>query len=224
MSRKREQLRENKRELARQLGVSGKEVPSALIENERVTEPRLLLSTLSVGVVKRGFLQKPQKTSLAVALYVVDRSGARKVRTVCGHATVAKVGSVAVEGVVSVVRDGDEVVRYRRPGHFVVVAVAAEGAAVNVDAFDSDAFALVVGGGTVAIGSAEVGKLTVPASAGVAAGVAAGGAAVFTGEAVWRAAAVVAVAVVDRVKTTLQLPLHSDDGRFVATLSVDVRL
>lgn len=217
MSRKREQLRENKRELARQLGVSGKEVPSALIENERVTEPRLLLSTVSASVVKRGFLQKAQKTSLAVALYVVDRSGARLVRTVCGHATVAKVGSVVVEDVVSVVRDGDDVVRYRRPGHFVIVAVAAEGAGINLDAFDGDDdFAFTAAGARVDVGSAEAGKLTTPVSVGVTG--------VVTGEAVWQAAAVVAIAVVDRVKTTLQIPLRSDDGRFVGALAVDVRL
>lgn len=212
MSRKREQLRENKRELARQLGVSGKEVPAALIENERVTEPRLLLSTLTTTAVKRGFLQKAQQTSLATALYVVDRNGARLVRTVSGHATIAKAGVVVVEGAVI---DGDDVVRYRRPGHFVVVAIAAEGVAVDGDAFDDD-FTVVVDGADVGIGDAAVAKLTAPQSISVKRGVA--------GEPVWRAAAVVAIAVVDRVKTTLQLPLRSDDGRYNGTLAVDVRL
>lgn len=198
MSRKREQQRESKRELARQLGVSGKEVPTNLIENERVTEPRLLFSTLTATVAKRGFFEKPKPLMLAAALFCVDVRGARVVRRVSGVVVVDKAGSYVVADVKG---EGDDVVRYRRPGHFVVVVVA--GGSIEDDCV------VVKGGVGVGVGSVEVGRVKAAESVVVAGAF---------------AAAVVSVDVVDRVKTTLSLPLVSADGRFVASLALDVRL
>jgi hypothetical protein len=198
MSRKREQQRESKRELARQLGVSGKDVPTNLIENERVTEPRLQLSTLTATVAKRGFFEKPKPLSLAVALFCVDARGARVVRRVSGVVVVDQAGSYEVKDVKG---EGDDVVRYRRPGHFVVVVVA--GGSIEDDCV------VVHGGVRVGVGSVEVGRGKAAESVVVAGAL---------------AASLVSIDVVDRVKTTLALPLVSPDGRFAATLAIDVRL
>lgn len=199
MSRKREEKREQKRELARQLGVAGKDVPTSLLEHERVCEPKLVVDGLDVAVRKRGFFESKVPLVVVVGLFVVDRTaaktGARLVRQVrCDVGVVSAGVSVDVSKKADVV--GDERVRYHRPGHFVVVALAAE--AVEAAAFD------------------------VSVLAGVdAAAIAADGALVVVGA---FAAAGVVVDAVTTVKEALVVPLTSADGRFAAALRLHVKL
>ena len=200
MSRKREEKREQKRERARQLGVAGKDVPSSLLEHERVCEPKLVVDALDVAVRKRGFFESKVPLVVVVGLFVVDRTaaktGARLVRQVrCDVGVVSAGVSVDVSKKADVV--GDERVRYHRPGHFVVVALAAE-AAAEAAAFD------------------------VSVLAGVdAAAIATDGALVVVGA---FAAAGVVVDAVTTVKEALVVPLTSADGRFAAALRLHVKL
>ena len=123
VSRKREQQRENKKELARQLGTTGKDVPQNLLENERVTNPRLSSPSLVVVDIERGFFQKKLLATLRWCLWVKDPSGARFIGDAVCDVVLAK-GDVAV--VVTADNIADEV-RYRRPGSFFVGAVVGEG-------------------------------------------------------------------------------------------------
>lgn len=182
MSRKREQQRENKKELARQLGVSGKVVPQNLLDNERVTEPQLKPS-LVILEVKRGFFQKAQPGLLIWRLYVKDPTGARLVGA-CRARVVLDKGAVALDDVSGAL---DDEVRYRRPGAFVVAACLVEGASFDDAHFVVDVAAVSA--------SVDVG-----------------------------ACAVVEVKAVDRVKTTLTLPLATKDEKLKASLSLEVRL
>jgi hypothetical protein len=156
VSRKREEKREQKRELARQLGVAGKDVPSSLLEHERVCEPKLVVDALDVAVRKRGFFEAKVPLVVVVGLFVVDRTaaktGARLVRQARVDVGVVSAGvSVDVAKKADVV--GDERVRYHRPGHFVVVAVAAE-AAVDAGVLAGvDAAAIATDGALVVAGA-----------------------------------------------------------------------
>lgn len=229
MSRKREEQRENKRELARQLGVSGKDVPTTLLENERVTEPRILPS-VSLQSVKRGFLAKAGPATLHVALFVVDGSGPRLVRQLQRSATLSKPGEIALAA--TDVRDeGDDVVRYRRPGHFVVVALLTEAQPKGVDAAaasralakqhalalgDPKTLRVVLDGKGHAIDD-DVIRRCDPAR-GCVVDVAGAESLSFV------ASAVLGIAAVHRVNETVMLPLSTSDGKLTATLSVAVRL
>lgn len=187
MSRKREQQRENKKELARQLGVSGKVVPQNLLENERVTEPELRPSYVVVDV-KRGFFQKAQPGLLSWRLYVKDPVGVRLVGHARANVRLDK-GPVDLDVVVD---EFDDEVRYRRPGAFVVAACVVEGGA-----FADDKFVVDAGAVNASIDAAGF---------------------------VFAACAVVEVKAVDRVKTTLVLPLSTADQKLTSTLSLEVRL
>ena len=126
MSRKREQQREQKKELARQLGVHGSDVPQNLLQNERVTEPRISTPVFVVDELARGFFQKKLPASLRWALWVKDANGARLVGQAVHDVVLAR-GPVKLG-------EGSEVmqseVRYRRPGSFFVGAVVVEGGSV----------------------------------------------------------------------------------------------
>ncbi len=227
MSRKREEQRENRREVARQLGVSGKDVPTSLLENERVTEPRVLPS-LAVQTLKRGFLQKPGPMVLHVALYVVDGAGPRTVRQLVRGATLERPGEVSL--VMTPAPDaGDDTVRYRRPGHFVVVALLTETPPKQPDdvAAFAKAHATALGNATALRIGLDGKLLAVDDDAIRKVGAARGCAlelvtdlAAFT----FVAAGVLAIAAVHRVNETVTLPLSTSDQKLVATLSLALRL
>lgn len=224
MSRKRESQREHHRELARQLGVSGKDVPAALLDHERVTEPTMA-PVLSVDVVKRSFFSKSEPGALHLALFVVDQAGAR----CCRRASFA---CVLARGAVPLLIDdaegdeGDEhnekVVRYRRPGHFVLLAVLCEGGSAqarrgaghDLRHLENKSGLVHVDGAPLTLASTTMARLGVPTAL------------TFASEQafVFSAAAAVSVPAVGRVKTTLSLPLHSADHRLKASADVDVRL
>ncbi|HEY1098173.1 MAG TPA: hypothetical protein VGF99_04565, partial [Myxococcota bacterium] len=131
MSRKREQQRETRKEVARQLGVKGNDVPDQILDNERVTEPELS-ARLDIDVAKRGLFKAPGVLDVHVALFVVDNRGARLARTVSLQGASGRAPCAAVLTTTS--KKQDDVVRYRRPGHFVVVALVTESAAPAADA------------------------------------------------------------------------------------------
>src|SRR4051794_39781284 len=115
MSRKRERSREDKKELARQVGGRAEDVPAELREHARVCTPTLR-PTLAVQRQGLGLLRRKGPLSLHLALYLVDRAGVRLVR----RQTLT--GPPAAE-------EGDEErVRYTRPAHFLLVALLTEGA------------------------------------------------------------------------------------------------
>ena len=214
MSRKREEQRDKKRELARQMGVAGKEVPSKLLENERVTEPRLKAS-LEVLRIKRGLFKRAQPATLVVGLYLKDPGGTRFLGLLRAPCTLEN-GSVSLPKV----DDGlVEQVRYRRPGRFVLVAALVESA-------DDDVHQAVVAALTAAAttpcfvdGDSIVTVAAFAASTsstGVVLKVAVGDGQL--------AATVLAVPAADRVKQVFDLPLTSPDGRLDAVVHVDARL
>ena len=219
MSRKREQQRENRRTLARQLGVHGKDVPEKLLDNERVTEPELKVASLVVHEAKRGFFEATAPTTVHVALFVVDAAGVRCCRRAAFSTTLQK--GTATLAPVDFDGDFDDVVRYRRPGRFVVLAALVEGGldearrAVGERCSAADA-TVVVDGTTVALDGEVVARSAEPRAVGLAAFAGAGF--------VHAAAAMVAVDAVDRVRRTLALPLSSGSGKRSATLTLDVRL
>jgi hypothetical protein len=220
MSRKREQQRENRRTLARQLGVHGKDVPSKLLDNERATEPELKLTSLVVDEVKRGFFEKAVPAMAHVALFVVDASGVRCCRRASVSTTLSK-GAAALSPI-ALDDDFDDVVRYRRPGRFIVLGALVEGgtadarAALGARWVDDDDAVVVVDGATVALDSDAVARVQTPRAVALADPAGAGFA--------HAAAAIVTVDVVDRVRATLALPLSSSDGKWKTTLTLDVRL
>ncbi len=140
MSRKREQQRDTKKELARQLGVAAHDVPEQLLHNERVTEPEITAACVVEQWPTPGFFARlgfgtPRLHTLRVhsALWCVSSGGAaRLVRSARWR------GVLTTAGVVTLVDDGvnhhgHDVVRYRRPGYFVLASM------LTVDRTDEDA-------------------------------------------------------------------------------------
>jgi hypothetical protein len=220
MSRKREQQRENRRTLARQLGVHGKDVPTRLLDNERVTEPEVKLVSLVVHQAKRGFFEKAAPATLHVALFVIDAAGARCCRRATFSTTLHKGTATLVP--VAVDDDFDDVVRYRRPGRFVVLTALVEGGghdarlALGQRWVDDDGATVLVDGASAALHGDVVTRTTSPRMVELPASFGAGF--------LHAASALVAIDVVDRVRATLALPLSSADGSRTATLTLDVRL
>ena len=220
MSRKREQQRENRRTLARQLGVHGKDVPTKLLDNERVTEPALKVVSLVVDDVKRGFFEKPAPATLHTALFVVDAAGVRCCRRSAASTTLAK--GTATLSPLALDDDLDEVVRYRRPGRFVVVTALVQGGtpeardALGETWVDDDDVAVVVDGTRAGLNGDVVARATTARAITLEAFAGAGFA--------HAAGALVTIDVVDRVRASLALPLASSDGKWKTTLVVDVRL
>jgi hypothetical protein len=125
MSRKREQQRESRKELARQMGVHVDEVDDTLRAHARVTEPTLD-ATLTVHEAKRGWFKKAEPLALHVVLHIVDGSGSRVARAESFRGVAERVpGDVVLTA--GEVRGPDKL-RYTRPGHFVVTALLTEGA------------------------------------------------------------------------------------------------
>lgn len=219
MSRKREQQRENKKELARQLGVAGREVPTNLLENERVTEPTLGLGLVvdtwpGGGLLSRFGIGRPAARSLQLhaLLWCVSAHRPRLVRSILGHADVDGAGTTNL--VVDATSDHSHpVVRYKRPGFFVLLAAVSEGrpgpAASADQAWLSTRVSLALPSGPVAI--EDLGGTKAPTAVAVD----------ITGG--W-GALVVAKPAADRVKETLPLPFSSPDGAVTAKLQVSLRL
>jgi hypothetical protein len=214
--------------MARQLGVDADAVPDELRSHARVSEP-LLEARLAVDRARRGLFQRARPLSIHVLLAIVDASGPRLAR-LCSWSATARRGEVALT---LLAQEGEERVRYTRPAHFLVVALATEGAAPENDERHRVALAAV----------AQL-RIAVPPSAGEAKTIDAlgrGGLAALEAPAAVRlftgaeplvdeaaltfvAAAVQSVPAVHRVKTTLALPLASADARLRATLLIDARL
>jgi len=219
VSRKRAQKREDKKEMARQLGVAGREVPTNLLENERVTEPSVDVGA-AIGAWPGGLLGRlgigaPSSRELQVhaLLWCVSAHRARLVRSLRLTATATGGGPLRLEPRASS-SHGHDVVRYKRPGSFVLLVALGEGrgdAAAVVDAdhlASRDAFD--VGGASRSI--VDLAQVTTPTTVPLAiAGL-------------W-GAFVVARPAADRVKEQLALPpLSSPDGKAKATLTVNLRL
>lgn len=129
MSRKRDKTKEQKAELARQLGVKVSDLDKGSDElraQERVCSPTLKAS-LDVQRAGLGLLRRPGPLALHLALYLVDKSGARLVRQQVLTGSAKKVPGPASLGPVDTGFE-DERVRYARPAHFLLLAMATEGA------------------------------------------------------------------------------------------------
>jgi hypothetical protein len=225
MSRKREEKRENKRELARHLGVDASEVPDDLRAHARVTEPSLSLA-LHGDRVKRGLLTRAGPLAVHAALYVVDGGGPRLARLVSAR---GKLGEGAV-ALADVTQQGDERVRYTRPGSFVLVALLTEGAdaaaqAAHVAALsDARALRVVVDGAARALSDEAVKRAAAPVCIAAVVAGASGASASPAGAALtFAASALVCVPAAHRVHETVRLPLVDGD-RLRATLVVDLRV
>ncbi len=224
MSRKRDEQREKRRELARQVGVKGSDVPEALLANERVTEPSLK-GSLSVQQARRGWFKRAGPLAVHAALFVVDGAGARLARLWSARGHIDRVpGDIPLT--LAETR-GDDVIRYRRPGHFVVVVLLTEGVsaadAVRHAAALADAATLrvVVNGKSFGPGDSAIARWETPKAASIESG----GAALVDVTAVqFLAAAVAGIPAAHRVQEIVAVPLVSADGALSATLSVALRL
>jgi len=222
MSRKREAQRDSRRTLAQQLGVKGMDVPEQLLENERVTEPELK-ARLDIDVAKRGLFKAPGVLDVHLVLFVVDKAGPRIARRLSLRGASGRAPCAAVLQPTST--PSDHVVRYRRPGHFVVVALVSESASSATDTVHAAALAdprlqIVVAGTAYALKDVALSKV----AASSAQLILAGNALVAASDVLFAGAAVVGVAAAHRVNETVVLPIKSDDGRFEARLSVTLRL
>jgi hypothetical protein len=218
MSRKRERQRETQRELARQLGVGVDDVPDAVRDHARVSEPELQVALASV-TAKRGLFSRAQPLSLHVVVYVVDNSGVR-----VAHRTQLRAQSAGVP-LTLVESGGPARLRYARPARFVVVTAIAEGASEAENATVSRALEAAdvslarAEGGAFALDDAAFAR----SEAAVAVAVVHAGAPLF-GEARFRAAMAVALPAVHRVHEERTFALASFDGAFRADVVVSLRL
>ena len=222
MSRKREAQRDSRRTLAEQLGVKGTDVPERLLENERVTEPELR-AHLDIDVAKRGLFKAPGALDVHLVLFVVDKAGPRiarrlSLRGASGRAPCAAVLSHTTTPL-------DHVVRYRRPGHFVLVALCTEGASSATDSVHAQALTdprlhIVVAGSRYSIKDTALSKVTATSAQLTLAS----NAVIATTDVLFAGAAVVGIAAAHRVNETVVLPIKSDDARFEARLAVTLRL
>jgi hypothetical protein len=219
VSRKRAQQRENKKELARQLGVAGRAVPQNLLENERVTEPELDVSGAVTawpgGILGRLGLGAPSSRELQLhaLLWCVSAHRARLVRSLRLAATVTGAGPIAFTRQAASSHDHD-VVRYKRPGFFVLLVGLSEGRGEAGAVVDAEHLthrdALDVGGGPRSL--VDLAGVTTPTAVPL------------TIAGLW-GGLVVARAAADRVKEQLALPpLASPDGKAKVTLTVNLRL
>jgi hypothetical protein len=219
VSRRRQQQRDNKKELARQLGVAGRAVPQHLLDNERVTEPSMGLSLVvdrwpTVGVVARLVSGRPTPRTLHLhaLLWCVSSQRAVLVRSLRAHAHLTSVGPVAV--VVDAADDhGYETVRYRRPGSFVLLAAVCEGRSDKDPTANHQAL-LTTTAVSIAQQQRPIAELTnmstpTPVELGLPSS--------------W-GSFVVAKAAADRVKEQLTWSVTSTDGTVSATLAVVLRL
>lgn len=223
MSRKREAQRDSRRTLAQQLGVKGTDVPEQLLENERVTQPELK-AWLDVDVAKRGLFKAPGVLEVHLVLFVVDKVGVRVARQLSLRGAANKAAGAAALSATNT--PSDHVVRYRRPGHFVLVAVATESVSsatggVHPQALVDLRLQIAAGATSYALKDPSLAKLSTPTSVQLSV---AGADVVAAADVVFAGAAVVGIAAAHRVNETVVLPIKSDDGRFEARLSVTLRL
>ena len=195
-------------------------MPDEIIDKERVTEPELSVR-LEIDVAKRGMFKSPGTIDVHLVLLVVDNRGARVARRLSLRGN-GRAGCAAVLSTTTPKQT--EVVRYRRPGHFVVIALVTEGASDASDALHAaalldDKLQIVVDGVARARGDRGLDSVgPAPASLRL------GGVDVLAGDALFAGAAVVGIAAVHRVNDTVVLPIGSGDGRFEARLAVTLGL
>jgi hypothetical protein len=214
------------------MGVQGREVPQELLDHERVTEPRVGVSVV-VDRWPSGLLQRllgldersssPQRPSWSLKprprtvqvhalLWCVAKGNARVVRSVVAHVDINGAGPAAA--VVDAASDhGFDVVRYKRPGFFVLLVVVSEvrdGKDAATDAANLAALGSVdVAGAPVDIAALHAHKdLTaigpvVPQQWG---------------------SVVVARGAADRVREQIPCPFVAADGTVAVTINVDLRL
>ncbi len=226
MSRKREAQREDKKELARQMGVRGREVPQKLIEHERVTEPRVAITVVvehwPTGLLHKlpGLKPKPRALHLDVGLWCVSRGEARLVRSVSGPVTAAGLGVVAVNAAVA--DQGHDVVRYKRPGSFVLLVSIGEGdGSLSLPSLSE---VLVDGTQTPIVELAKSTALT-PVTATPSSSTSSSSTSSSSPSASSRwGASVVARGAVDRIRETIRFPFMSPDGQVGVAVDVDLRL
>ena len=228
MSRKREEQRDNKRTLARQMGVSGREVPRELIDNERVTEPTLAVRATLEHRASGGLLARllhrstgPDRLDVHLCLWCCSSKQVRLVRSIAAHGVVSDPGPITLQA-----RDDDHghaVVRYRRPGFFVVTALVTIGR--SQDGADADDRALRAADHVGLAGADAVSLLSVASSTTpVPITVAGLSTAPSTPPLRLQQAMLVARAAADRVKEPVSLPLTSADGHCQLRLAIDLRL
>jgi hypothetical protein len=218
MSRKREAQRHEKKVLAAQLGVRPDEVPDTLRANPRASEPEVQPSLEVLGV-RRGLFVRPGPIALHLALFVVDKTGARCVR----HGLWACAPQPGPVALALLTAPDDETIRYQRPGVFVLVALLTEGANDTERAAHSAAVArsdlgVVIGDALHSLLDPALLQQTEPAAAALVVA----GAPVSAAREV--AAAVVALPAAHREKTTLELELHAATGKLGARLRVTLRV
>ncbi len=221
VSRKREKQRDDRRELARQLGgVVDADLADTLRSHARVTQPALD-AALTLHAVKRGLLSRAQPLALQVSTFVVDASGARlAVARRWQAAATRSLGNIAL---VKTHDAGDDTLRYTRPAHFIIVVLLTEGAD-NDDAARCwttlcDPQACVVDG-SVTIDTAALRTIT---SARATTLHARGDVAALGNAAAFCASALFSVSGVGRVDDTVAVPLLSADGKLNATVALRVR-
>jgi hypothetical protein len=213
VSRKREEKRDKERELARQLGVAKDDVSHTLLEKGRSADIELKNGRIDVESEPRALLSlatSRTRPHVVAAVYLVSPAG-------LAHVVTRSFSGAAIGAATSVPLAIDEPgpvrVRYERPAHFVVVALAfASDKLVDATALvDPARIALLVPAGAPTrdvkrLDDAGLAKLTVAQSARVFVdGKAPGGDLV--------GAAVLAVGGVHRFKDEIALPFAAPDGK-----------
>ena len=230
MSRKREQQRESRRELARQLGVAPTLVPDALRAHARVTEPTLEVA-FHVENAARGLFGRAGPLALHAVVYVVDGGGARVAQRVrCEGLARAAPCDVALTVVDA---GGGERLRYTRPARFVVVVLATEGidgvaaAAHGAALEDLPALAFDILDGSSSATSATT---TLARASGAyfesphAVRITHAGAPIVRADARFVAATIVCIPAAHRVHESRALPLESSDAKLRAHATLQLRL
>lgn len=231
MSRKREKQRAARRELDRQLeqaGVDDSALAEQLRAQPRVCEPEFDVR-LSVERARRGLFRFAKPLAVHVALFVVDSGGPRRVRFRALRGEARQVpGDVRLD---VVHEQGEQRIRYARPGHFIAVILVLEGGPPLAadDAVGPTLAALAdparvridlgsggVGVGELAPASLEAGRhatILLDAEDPVA-----------RADVTMGAASVVAIPAVHKVRTEVALPIASVNDRLRATAMLSIKL
>ena len=225
MSRQRDRQREDKKELARQLGITSSDVDDDLRSHARVCEPSWKVE-LVVDDIRRGLLQRARPLALHLALFVIDHGGPRLALAQSFAGPPTKKGTVSLTPGSSV---GPHKVRSHRPGSFVVVALLPEGAGDDESALHGRLCAdpglqlrrLGDGAAPLALSAPALRTATFeePHAVDILHGNDVVGGA---GRARFCAAVVCTVPAAHRVSTTMKLPLLDKRGRATAHVALRV--
>lgn len=230
MSRKREKTKEQKAELARQLGVKARELDAigdTLRAQERVCSPTMKAS-LTVTKAGLGLLRRRGTLTLHLALYLVDKSGVRLVRQQLLTGTAAKFPGPALL-TFGAAAEHEERIRYSRPAHFLLVVILTEGGSEAEARAHSDALKEITRLSLELSFDNAVRRLTLGDKAFAAERLEAPHAARVSLDdtpiaAPSLAASVLSLPGVHRSKEQVEIELRSPDERLCATASIDLRL